>query len=107
VAGEEGKLPEVLSYALGADVAVLKNLTVSADYLGEHVLNATRLARVTTLGVPNTTANSGNFDTARGALGFKWKPAKELLVTGNVLAKFDHNGLHHTVVPLVGISYTF
>jgi Putative MetA-pathway of phenol degradation len=107
VAGEEGKLPEVLSYALGADVAVLKHLTVSADYLGEHVLSASRLARVTTLGIPNTTASSGSFDTVRGALGFKWNPVKNLLVSGNVLAKFDHNGLHHTAVPLVGISYTF
>ena len=100
-------MPEVLSYALGADVAVLKDLTVSADYLGEHVLSASRLARVTTLGIPNTTASSGSFDTARGALGFKWNPMKNLLVSGNVLAKFDHNGLHHTAVPLVGISYTF
>jgi hypothetical protein len=107
VAGEEGKLPEVLSYALGADVAMLKNLTLSADYLGEHVLSASRLARVTTLGIPNTTASSGSFDTARGALGFKWNPVKDLLVSGNLLAKFDHNGLHHTAVPLVGISYTF
>jgi hypothetical protein len=106
-AGEEGKLPEGLSYVLGADFAALKNLTVSADFLGEHVLSVLRLEQVTTLGVPNTTTTPGSFNTARGALGFKWKPVKELLVSGNVLAKFDHNGLHHTVVPLVGISYTF
>jgi Putative MetA-pathway of phenol degradation len=105
--GEEGKLPEVLSYAVGADAAVVKNLTVSADYLGEHVLSASRLAKVTTLGVANTTASSGSFDTVRGALGFKWKPFKQLLVSGNLLGKFDHNGLHHTAVPLFGISYTF
>jgi hypothetical protein len=115
--GQTGKLPEVLSYALGADVAVVKNLTISADYLGEHVLTASRLARVTvtltvpgtttTQSVPNTIASTGNFETVRGALGFKWKPAKDLLISGNVLGKFDHNGLHHTAVPLVGISYTF
>lgn len=107
VAGEKAKLPEVLSYALGADVAVVKNLTVSADYLGEHVLNASRLAKVTTMGIPNTTASSGTFNTVRGAVGFKWKPFKELLVSGDLLGKFDHNGLHHTAVPLVGVSYTF
>jgi hypothetical protein len=107
VAGEKGKLPEVLSYAAGADVAALKNFTVSADFLGEHVLDASRLARTTTLGLPNVTQGQGTFNTERGALGFKWKPMKELLVSGNVLAKFDHNGLHHTAVPLVGISYTF
>jgi len=105
--GQKGKLPEVLSYAVGADVAVMRDLTVSVDYLGEHVLNASRLERVTTLGIPNTTVSTGSFDTVRGAIGFKWRPAKEFLVSGNVLEKFDHNGLHHTVVPLLGISYTF
>jgi Putative MetA-pathway of phenol degradation len=107
VPGEKGNMPEVLSYAVGADMAAAKNLTVSADFLGEHVLNAARLAQVTTLGLPNTALAVGNFDTARGALGFKWKPVKDMLVSGNILAKFDHNGLHHTPVPLVGISYTF
>jgi Putative MetA-pathway of phenol degradation len=107
VPGEKGNMPEILSYAVGADMAAAKDLTVSADFLGEHVLNAARLAQVTTLGLPNTALAVGNFDTARGALGFKWKPVKDMLVSGNILAKFDHNGLHHTPVPLVGISYTF
>ena len=115
VAGQTGKLPEVVSYALGADVAVVKNMTVSVDYLGEHVLNALRLAKISTTipttdgteQIPNTLISSGTFNTVRGALGFKWKPFKELLISGNVLAKFDHNGLHHTAVPLAGISYTF
>jgi hypothetical protein len=49
----------------------------------------------------------GEFTTARGAAGFKWKPMKELLVSGNVLAKFHLNGLHQTAFPQVGISYTF
>ena len=83
-------------------MAALKKFTLSADFLGEHVIDASRLARITTLGLPNTAQGEGNFNTARGALGFKWKPMKELLVSGNVLAKFDHNGLHHTAVPLVG-----
>ena len=107
VAGQKGKLPKVLSYSLGADVAALKKFTVSVDFLGEHVLNAIRLEQITTLNLPNTTRSQGNFETARGALGFKWNPVKELLVSGNILAKFDHNGLHHTAVPLLGISYTF
>jgi hypothetical protein len=85
----------------------LKNLTLSADYLGEHVFNASRLARTTTLGLPNTNLAEGTFDTARGAFGFKWRPMKDLLISGNILGKFDHNGLHHTPVQLVGISYTF
>jgi Putative MetA-pathway of phenol degradation len=107
VSGQKGKLPEVLSYAAGADAAVVKNLTLSFDYLGGHVLGASRLAVVTTQGVANTTASSGSYETGAWAVGIKWKPVKELLVTGNLLGKFDHNGLHHTVVPLIGVSYTF
>jgi hypothetical protein len=107
VAGTKGNLPDILSYAVGADWAAVKNLTVSGDYLGEHVIDASRLAKVTTLNLPNTTSALGTFDTSRGAIGFKWKPMRELLVSGNLLFKFDHNGLHHTTVPLIGISYTW
>jgi hypothetical protein len=107
VAGTKGKLPDVLSYAVGADWAAVRNLTVSADYLGEHVIDASRLKQITTLNVPNTTSAIGSFNTTRAAFGFKWKPMKELLVSGNMLFKFDHNGLHHTAVPLIGISYTW
>jgi hypothetical protein len=107
VAGERGKLPENLSYIAGIDVGAAKKLTFSADCLGEHVVNASRIARITTLGVANTTQAEGSFETERGAVGFKWKPWDELLITGNLLAKFDHNGLHHTAVPLAGVSYTF
>jgi hypothetical protein len=118
VAGQKGKLPEVLSYALGGDAAVLGNLTISADYLGEHVVSASRLAKIITTppaatgstdnpAVYTTTASTGSFETVRGAIGIKWKPYKELLISGNLLGKFDHNGLHHTAVPLFGISYTF
>jgi hypothetical protein len=107
VAGTKGNLPDILSYAVGADWAAVKDLTVSGDYLGEHVIDASRLAQITTLKLPNTTSALGTFDTSRGAIGFKWKPMKELLVSGNLLFKFDHNGLHHTTVPLIGISYTW
>jgi hypothetical protein len=107
VAGEKGKLPENLSYISGLDVGASKKITFSADFLGEHVVNASRIMRVTTSGVANTTQAKGSFNTARGAIGFKWKPWNELLITGNVLDKFDHSGLHHTAVPLAGVSYTF
>jgi hypothetical protein len=113
VAGETGKIPENLSYIGGADVGATRKLTFSVDYLGEHVVSASRLEQTTASGIGNTTQVAdttqaeGSYETARGALGFKWKPWSELLITGNVLQKFDHNGLHHTAVPLAGISYTF
>ena len=107
VSGEKGKLPTNFAYNGGLDIGVRPYLTVALDYLGEHVVNASRLARITTMGIPNTVAAEGSFDSSRGGFGLKWKPTKELLITANVLQKFDHNGLHHTAVPLAGISYTF
>ncbi len=107
VEGEKGAMPKNFGYTGGIDAGLSKSLTLSADYLGEHVINAARLARVTTLGVPDTSPAQGSFDAVRGALGFKWLVWRQLIITGNVLQKFDHNGLHHTAVPLAGISYTF
>lgn len=107
VAGNKGKMPGIFSYAVGADWAALNNLTVAVDYLGEHVVDASRLEQTTTFNLPSTTRAEGTFDTSRGAFGFKWKPTRELLVSGNIFVKFDRNGLHHTPVPLAGISYTF
>jgi hypothetical protein len=107
VAGEKGKLPENFSYVGGLDAGVTSHLTVSLDYLGEHVVNASRLANVTTMGIPSVAQADGSYDSSRGALGLKWRPMRELLITANLLDKFDHNGLHHTLVPLAGISYTF
>jgi hypothetical protein len=107
VAGEKGKLPKNFDYNGGLDIGLRSTLTLALDYLGEHVVNASRLASVTSLGVPNTAASEGSFDSVRAGFGVKWKPWKEVLITANVLDKFDHNGLHHTAVPLAGISYTF
>lgn len=107
VEGEKGAMPKNFGYTGGIDAGVTKSLTLSADYLGEHVINAARLAQVTTMGVSDTSPAQGSFDAVRGALGFKWLAWRQLIITGNVLQKFDHNGLHHTAVPLAGISYTF
>jgi hypothetical protein len=42
-----------------------------------------------------------------GSFGLKYRLAKQLVLTGNVLVKFNDNGLRSTVVPLVGASYNF
>jgi len=105
--GEKGAMPKNISYIGGIDAGLSKSFTLSADYLGEHVMDESRLAKVATLGVADTAQAQGSFDAIRGAIGFKWLAWRQFLITGNVLQKFDHNGLHHTTVPLVGVSYTF
>jgi hypothetical protein len=41
------------------------------------------------------------------SLGLKYSPFGNFLVTGNLLVKLNDAGLRATVVPLVGISYSF
>ena len=44
---------------------------------------------------------------ARWALTVKPFPSRNLIVTGNALIRLNNAGLRSTVVPLVGVSYTF
>ena len=57
-------MSENLSYIGGADVGATKQLTFSVDFLGEHVVNASRLEQGTAVGIGNTTQVA---DTAEAA----------------------------------------
>jgi hypothetical protein len=111
-AGNKDSLADDFFYSAGIDAALLPKVTVAVDYLGDHVFDQFRLARISTptspgVVVPDTTVVKGSFDTAKGAVGLKYNPIKNLLFTGNVLIRFDHNGLRNDPVPLAGVSYTF
>jgi hypothetical protein len=111
-AGSSAKLPNDFFYSGGLDWAIAPKLTLAADYLGDYVSDQFRLKRAETTTspgtqVPDVAVVHGNFNTAKGSIGLKLNPVKNLLVTGNVLVRFDHNGLRNNPVPLAGISYTF
>jgi hypothetical protein len=110
--GVKDKLPDNFFYDFGVDLRAVKKLTIAADFLGERVFDAQRVLQVAVPVQGGATANSfavvpGSFNTAKGALGVKINPIGNLLVSANVLLRFDHNGLRNRPVPLVGISYTF
>jgi len=116
--GKDGKLADNFFYNGGLDAAIIPRLTLAADYLGEYVINQQRLLGITTCApfspgaatctnFPDTTGVIGSFNTVKGSFGIKFKPVKNLLISGNVLLRFDHNGLRYDPVPLGGISYTF
>jgi hypothetical protein len=105
--GVKGKLPDNLFYDGGFDLRVARKLTFAVDFLGERVFSAQRIVAVTTAGQPNIAIVHGSFNTVKGATGIKLNPIGNLLVTGNILVRMDHNGLRNQLVPLGGISYTF
>jgi hypothetical protein len=109
--GAEARLPYKLIYSGGADWGVTKRFTLAADILGQNVNNAQRVAvgSQTVIGVTAKTIQpyTGSYNRTDAALGFKVKPAGNLVVSGNVTVALDRNGLRSRWVPFVGLSYTF
>ncbi len=116
--GTRANLPSNFFYDIGADVGATKRITVAGDILGEYVHQALRLqpASITPIAtslvptpVPVTTVgiSSGSFPTLQASGGLKYKPFKQLLISGNALFSLSHNGLRNEPVPLIGASYTF
>jgi hypothetical protein len=116
--GQDDKLADNFFYNAGLDAALIRRLTFAVDYLGEYVINQPRLVGTNTCAPPYYGATScvqypdtagviGSFNTSKGSFGFKFNPVKNLLISANVLLRFDHNGLRYDPVPLGGISYTF
>jgi len=113
--GSSGKIPNDFSYNGGFDFRATKRVTVAADFLGDWIDNAKRFREVeaqinnagTLESVPSVALVNGSFSSAKGSLGVKYNPFGNLLLTANVLQRFDHNGLRNKTVPLFGASYTF
>jgi hypothetical protein len=126
--GGKERLPSQLIYSGGVDVWLTKRVTVAADLVGEQVFQARRLSKTTftemggcagqvypTCAAPFAPANtdpalsaaSRSVNISSVSLGAKWKPLSTVLITSNVLIRINDGGLHASVVPLVGVSYTF
>jgi hypothetical protein len=115
------QLPNSLDYAVGVDARILKSLGVTGDLLGQTFFDAYRLytgnrtqpngqsGPLDTACDPTGTlpCQTTNFNTKSFALGAKYNPIGNLLITGNVLFKLDDNGLHFKPAPMIGLSYTF
>ena len=113
--GTKGRLPDQLYYSGGVDAGVTRKLTLAADLLGQRffappgVMQSAwvDVLQVSHPDVANTIPNRRSFNTDDLALGAKYSPFGNWLVTGNVQIKLDDGGLRAKVVPLVGLSYTF
>jgi hypothetical protein len=120
--GGKRQLPTDFFYTAGVNADVVKNrLTLIGDILGQHYFDAPRLTRPSVFG----TYNGGNVSipavsgalsvepTTSGytvnslALGVKLRPIGNLIVAGNVTIRLNDGGLRSTVVPLVGLAYSF
>lgn len=113
--GKEHRLPDQLFYSGGVDAGVTRKLTLAVDLLGQRFYSAPGLVRgpfVDALGVshpdiPQTSPTFRSFNIDDLAVGAKFSPFGNLLLTGNVQFKLDDGGLRAKAVPLLGISFTF
>jgi hypothetical protein len=59
------------------------------------------------LSYPSINPYFGTYNRVDGAIGAKFRPFRNLIITGNLLVKLDQGGLRSRTIPLAGLSYTF
>lgn len=112
------RLPGGLQYAVGTDFRVHRKLTLSADLLGNQIVNSPYFTQATNAFNPIPPAATGipttyhvvstpvrTYTTAHFSGGIKWSPVAHMLLYGNALVQVNDVGLKSDVVPLVGIAY--
>ena len=118
-------LPDVLSWAVGSEVAFGRKNTLAVDFLGDQIGLIHGIPSLTNQIVSGSnvyspippfsqTSASGlvaagrtSFGQYYGAFGWKAKIVGNLIATVNFLVRFDDNGLTAKIVPLYGLGYSF
>ena len=121
----KGSLPDRFVYIAGADFGVSKRLSAAFDYIGQQVIGAPQIVGSTytdlgkcsnlacstlTTGTthPTVAVNQDvNYNQSSASFGIKFRPLGNLVITGNALVRLNDSGLKASVVPLVGVSYSF
>jgi len=118
--GTKGSLPGFALFSAGSDMPVSKYITLSADYLGQELVNSLRIS-TTTFASPGPLASTGqvgNFQTivtdgkqtynqSDAAIGVKISAFDHLLLTANTIVSLNNGGLRQKITPLVALSYVF
>jgi hypothetical protein len=122
--GATGAMPNRFIYIVGADAYLVKRLTAAFDIYGQRLFGAPQIVStpytdlgkcndvncdVVTPGTshPNFSSTTADYNITNASLGLKFRPYRNLVITGNVLLKLDNGGLRAKAVPLVGVSYNF
>jgi hypothetical protein len=125
-------VPDVFSWAAGAEVALGHRNTAIIDILGNqigwiHGMPNTVSQSITGLSLPTgpngdptnqvkptigtatglVSAGRVAFGQYSGSFGYKVRVAGNLVASFNMSVRFDHNGLTAHTVPFYGLSYTF
>jgi hypothetical protein len=120
--GANQNLPGGAQFAVGADYAIARSITASADLLANQFVNSKYLTP-STVTIPSSSVNASGsgsatlntitptdqtYTPANVSLGLKLKPLgprKGLILFGNVLIQVNNVGLRSYPSPSFGISY--
>lgn len=111
--GESADFPDIVAYAVGADLAVNPRVTMAFDVLGRYYIRAERLSQETFVardGVhtfPNIQFSEDSFNQLSGSMGVKVNLGSRLLLDGNLLFALDDHGVRDRVTPLLALEYGF
>jgi hypothetical protein len=108
------------NYAGGAELAAHPRLTINVDFIGRQLVDSGRLVEtaktfnwMTAAGVPGSTTFSefafedGSLNLLSSAVGFKYNPAGNVLISFNVLFPLTDGGIKSNPVPVFGFDYAF
>lgn len=102
--------PDEINFAGGTDFALSTRATISADVIGRTMRDIGRLEEVVTEFGPNFREfgfRSGNLNMLLGAVGAKFNPWPNLLLSGNVLFPLNDSGLTDKLTWVLGFDYSF
>jgi hypothetical protein len=128
----KGYLPDVFTWATGAELAVGRHNTVIVDILGNQVGWIHGIPNATMQTISNVLLPTGPNGDSTGAavpakgsatglvsagkvsygqysasLGYKARITQSLVANFNVVIRMDNNGLVARAVPMVGLGYSF
>jgi hypothetical protein len=110
--GTKASLPDQLSYTAGVDVGLSQTFTLAIDFLGQRIINSSRLVPTTFVAAngqsfDNIAFTTGSFSMDNLALGGKVNLGGRLLLDGSIIVKLDNPGLRDRVSQLIGFEYSF
>jgi hypothetical protein len=119
--GKTFPVPSEINYSGGLEFTATPRITIVGDLVGRTDRNAFRLvsspqthtfqqgndAPVETTILPEVATSIGNLSTVVSALGVRWNPGQNLVISVHILAPLNSAGLHARPTPVVGFDYAF
>jgi hypothetical protein len=119
--GGASPVPNEFNYTTGVEFVAHPKLTLVGDIVGRTLRSAGRLdvisktfsftpqgqTTVQTAEFSEFERRGGNLSLALGTVGFKFNPAGDFLISGNVLFPLTDSGLRSKLTTVIGVDYAF